>query len=324
VIQRDLSERKILHEEILLLNQNQPSLEELSQLFTIQEESLEKIRIQIFNEISVLQDVMKDFYDVQIGVGVVGSSVKSAKDIIIRSVQTNRKSLAIIHDKLEALPAVIGESLISCLQQFNEAINQDGLDKEVLRKIELCLNTLLHLNPEFFGNSFNLILDNLNSKFETIPNSNTLLFIFNDSITSITDNFTNHLQQLNFEAKFGHLEEIQINKSNLNIQVMNMIGALSKNVQNGFGSLEILGNIMTDFLLNRVETQYEMELKRMEIQLAAESNDIFKGLFRDTEETINIMWKESKNIDAAEDRINNAKNSLVKKISPQLLMLIRM
>jgi phage-related protein len=57
-------------------------------------------------------------------------------------VQTNRKSLSTIQDNLETLQSVIGQSFISYLQQFKEAINQDGWDKE-FKKIESFLNTLL-------------------------------------------------------------------------------------------------------------------------------------------------------------------------------------
>jgi hypothetical protein len=49
----------------------------------------------------------------------------------------------------------------------------------------------------------------------------------------------------------------------------------------------------------------------MTLQMAAESNDMFKSLLRDTEDTLNNMWKIATNIDTAADRINNAKNSVI-------------
>jgi hypothetical protein len=58
----------------------------------------------------------------------------------------------------------------------------------------------------------------------------------------------------------------------------------------------------------------------MTIQMAAESNDIFKSLLRDTEDTLNNMWKIAANIETPADRINNAKNSVVLRLSQILLM----
>jgi hypothetical protein len=68
---------------------------------------------------------------------------------------------------------------------------------------------------------------------------------------------------------------------------MEAIKQISTNIQDGFRSLQIPANVITYSLLTRVEGQYQGYLKRMTIQMAAESNDIFKTLLRDTEDTIN-------------------------------------
>jgi hypothetical protein len=61
--------------------------------------------------------------------------------------------------------------------------------------------------------------------------------MFNDNATTIEDNFTNHMQQLNFESKFGHLEEVLIDRSNLNIQVLDMIVELKETFRMVLGEL---------------------------------------------------------------------------------------
>jgi hypothetical protein len=62
----------------------------------------------------------------------------------------------------------------------------------------------------------------------------------------------------------------------------------------------------------------------MVIQLETESNDICRGLFKSKEETINMKGKVAENIDATADRINDAKNSVIKKSVWQLLTLVKM
>jgi hypothetical protein len=101
-------------------------------------------------------------------------------------------------------------------------------------------------------------------------------------------------------------------------EIMEAIRQISTNIQDGFRGLQIPANVITDSLLTRVEGQYQVYSKRMTIQMAAESNDIFKSLLRDTEDTLNNMWKIAANIDTAADRINNAKNRVVLRLSQDI------
>jgi hypothetical protein len=69
-------------------------------------------------------------------------------------------------------------------------------------------------------------------------------------------------------------------------QLMEMVQGLLAAVQSGFQSLRLPANIKTDSLLTRVEGQYSKYLNLMEIQMAAESNNIFKDLFKLMKEQI--------------------------------------
>jgi hypothetical protein len=105
---------------------------------------------------------------------------------------------------------------------------------------------------------------------------------------------------------------------NLNLGLIEAIRQISANLQDGFRSLQIPANVITDSLLTRVEGQYQIYLKRMTIQMATESNDICKALLRDTEDTLNNMWKVAANFDTAADRINNAKNIVVVRLAQDI------
>jgi hypothetical protein len=71
--------------------------------------------------------------------------------------------------------------------------------------------------------------------------------------------------------------------------MMKVVKQISINLQDGFINLQIPANVITDSFLTRVEGQYQVYFKRMTIQMAAESNDLFKTLLRDTEDTLNNM-----------------------------------
>jgi hypothetical protein len=62
---------------------------------------------------------------------------------------------------------------------------------------------------------------------------------------------------------------------NQNFVIMETMKQISVEVQEGFRKLQIQANVVTDSLFTRVESQCQVYLKRMKIQMAAESNDIF-------------------------------------------------
>jgi hypothetical protein len=103
-----------------------------------------------------------------------------------------------------------------------------------------------------------------------------------------------------------------------NYVIMETRKQISTKLQGGFRNLQIPANLITDSLLTKVGGQYQAYLKRMTIQMAAEDNDILKVLLRDTEDTLNNLWKVAANIDIAADRINNANNSVVGKINVEI------
>jgi hypothetical protein len=54
-----------MEEEILLLNQNQPTLEQILQQFSKQEASFERVRILLFGETTTIHDELKEIREMK-------------------------------------------------------------------------------------------------------------------------------------------------------------------------------------------------------------------------------------------------------------------
>jgi hypothetical protein len=54
-----------MEEEILLLNQNQPTFEQMIQLFLTQEASFERIRIHLFDETTIIHNELKEIREMK-------------------------------------------------------------------------------------------------------------------------------------------------------------------------------------------------------------------------------------------------------------------
>jgi hypothetical protein len=105
---------------------------------------------------------------------------------------------------------------------------------------------------------------------------------------------------------------------NQNFVIMETMKQISVDVQEWFRKPQIPANVITHSLLTRVEIQYQVYRKTMTIQLAAETNDIFKLILVDSEDALNNLLKVTGNIDAAAERVNNAKNSAVGKMNVEI------
>jgi hypothetical protein len=55
-----VDENTLIEEEILVLSQNQPSLEQMNFLFSQQDSKFEEIKIQLFNESSTIHEELKE------------------------------------------------------------------------------------------------------------------------------------------------------------------------------------------------------------------------------------------------------------------------
>jgi hypothetical protein len=62
-------------------------------------------------------------------------------------------------------------------------------------------------------------------------------------------------------------------------------------------------NLIRDSLLSRVEKQYNLYIKQMTLQMAAESNDIFRHLFDHMEKQTSLAWKAHLRISESADTI---------------------
>jgi hypothetical protein len=105
---------------------------------------------------------------------------------------------------------------------------------------------------------------------------------------------------------------------NQNFTLMKTMKKMIVKLQEGFSSTQIPVNVIIESLATKVDNQFQTYLNRMTIQMAAESNNIFKVLLRDMEDAFNNLWRVTTNIDNVADRINDAKNSVVGKINVEI------
>jgi hypothetical protein len=131
--------------------------------------------------------------------------------------------------------------------------------------------------------------------FPYLPTTNFMEEIlgskFDNFYTLITDNISGYITALSFRfddtdsplsREFDSLEDLCNNMRNegsgSQMQLIEMARSLAADVQMGFDRLRLPGNIITDYLLCRVEGQSDVYLKRMVIQMVGESNDILRDL----------------------------------------------
>jgi DNA repair exonuclease SbcCD ATPase subunit len=148
-IRQKMEESVLIEEEILSLNQNQPILEQMNQLFTTQEANLERIRIQIFDESSVIHDELKEIKEIRANKMNIEPQLNKVKNSLISYIILNWNKMIELHSELEKLPSVFNSSFFNLLQTINQ------------------------------------IKDNL----ETMPNKETFQLIINDNATTIINEF---------------------------------------------------------------------------------------------------------------------------------------
>jgi hypothetical protein len=178
---------------------------------------------------------------------------------------------------------------------FNKLIERNARDEDNFKLIQ----TNLKVFPNFkdMENFFSFVIKSDEIKNEFVAQRNFIDDFHNDN--NFQFDLINSLIANGFNSILITNKVTDERNYNLNFGLMEAIRPISMNIQDGFRSLQIPANIITDSLLTRVEGQYQVYLKRMTIQLAAENNDIFKLLLKDTEDILNNMWKVAGKIDTA-------------------------
>jgi hypothetical protein len=238
----------------------------------------------------------------------------------------------------EPFRVIISDNATRMVNEFKEYIqnleivtNFELTETNIQENFKELFEKLIERSPQENDN-FNLIQTNL----KTLPNFEDMENFFSimvktedikkefDAQRSFIDNFLDE-NNLQFDLisslitnGFNDILNTYKIAEGRSFEIMEAIRQISTNIQDGLRVLQILANIITDSLLTRVEGQYQVYFKRMTLQMAAESNDIFKSLLRDTEDTLNNMWRIAANIDTAAYRINNAKNSVVLRLSQDI------
>jgi hypothetical protein len=109
-MRKKLDDSIILEEEILVLNQNQPSLEQLNDLFTQQDAKFEEIKIQLFNESSTIHEELKEFKEAKSRKLNVDAKLDKVKNSIIAEIKYIGNKLLSFNSEVRLIPEEVRKS----------------------------------------------------------------------------------------------------------------------------------------------------------------------------------------------------------------------
>jgi hypothetical protein len=110
-IRKRVDESVLLEEEILTLNQNQPSLDQMNNLFSQQEAKFEEIKIQLFNDSSTIHEGLKEIKELKRKKSNIDLKLNKFKNSIITEVKFVENKLSALQIETSSISGELKKSL---------------------------------------------------------------------------------------------------------------------------------------------------------------------------------------------------------------------
>jgi hypothetical protein len=224
-MRKKIDDSSLVEEEILVLNRNQPSLDQLKELFTQQEAKFNEVRIQFSNENSTLLEELREIKEQRSKKSNIDAKLNKFKNSIITEVKFVENKVSALHSetilsseglkksfnnmqhniiaKVKPFGIIIKESAKEIIDEFKTYIQGD-----VVKRFEDNEPTRIIVEKEA-GVLFDQVKNYVQEEIITrIEDREPFRIIVNDNATKMVNEFKEYMQSLEINTNFELTETI--------------------------------------------------------------------------------------------------------------------